>query len=283
MAMTEEPTRSPGKDLGLLILILIILGVVWFASGGADNPPDSPYTNGSKSFKIFSGRDSRDIPKSKYYDKIIISKGNASESSPGSEYIIITSLEERKTVDITGWIFGGWMAEEDEFITVGIPKGVEKPRHGEVNEENEVWLGPGEKAIVTTGETPIGVSFKLNKCFGYLTQFQNFIPDFAILCPVPKEEKWSDDLSESCINFLNTIPRCRVPLSFPFGLETECTEEISEKLNYNYCIDKHARDKDFYIPEWRLYLGLNKELWNNTGETIMLYDSDGLIVDTLSY
>ncbi|MFC1751731.1 hypothetical protein ACFLY5_01130, partial [Patescibacteria group bacterium] len=195
----------------------------------------------------------------------------------------ITSLEKVKKINVSGWILGGWIDEEDEFVTISIPRGTEKPRHGEVNKASEVWLKPNESAIVLTGETPVGVSFKLNKCFGYLTQFQDFVPDFAKLCPTPSEERWSDDLSENCTNYLSTIPRCRVPLSFPSGLEEECTEEISEKLNYNYCVNNYARDKDFYIPEWRLYLGFDRELWSNSGETITLYDSDGLLVDTLTY
>jgi hypothetical protein len=167
-----------------------------------------------------------------------------------------------------------------------IPKAVNLPVLGTTPEKVDVYLQPGGKAIITTGRSPIGSSFRVNKCMGYLQQFQNFYPDIANICPPPANEIKSFGPANDtiCVEFVEKTPRCTIPQGAPpRDLTASCVNFLAEKLNYNACVANHKNDKDFYSKEWRLFLNQDSELWKNKNEIIRLTEANGTIIDSITY
>jgi len=276
MAIKEViESRNPWKDLAIVAGLLALLFVLWVLKGGSEN-------NSDKTF--LTNKDKQAVNNfSVYKDKVFLSAGGAKESDPAKEYVGISySASEGKKINATGWIFSGWFNEEERFINVIVPMATEIFLSGNVSEMKEIILSPGDRIVLATGKSPVGVGFRLNKCSGYLSQFQFFSPELPKLCPLPKEEKWSASLSENCRAFLGTVPRCVTPLDFPYYADEECRKELSDNLSYNACVGEHKGDKDFYLPEWRIYFGA-EELWNDAGGEIILRDNEGKVIDTLAY
>ncbi|MCF7835717.1 MAG: hypothetical protein K9M15_01190 [Candidatus Marinimicrobia bacterium] len=122
------------------------------------------------------------------------------------------------------------------------------------NEKPFLEAEPTSKATFEFTEKDVEISknkndekYDLNKCSGYLAQTQTFEPELPILCPLPKNENWSFLLSERCLSYIETIPRCTTPTSVPTSLGEKCAKEIAEKLNYETCVKEHKWDRDFYL------------------------------------
>ena len=149
-------------------------------------------------------------------------------------------------------------------------------------------ISAGDTAYLITGISPNGVSFKTNKCSGYLTQFQTFIPYISNSCPRPRDENLSAipkiAVNDDCLDYIDSFPSCRVETqNLPVNWSYECKNFITQKINYPSCVNLHKGDKDFYQNEWRIYLKKSTSLWKSRRENIILYDNLGKIVDTLTY
>ncbi len=208
----------------------------------------------------------------------------AGSSNPSHEYITIHLATNAAPVDITGWKL--------ESAATGaaaiIPKGTEVPRSGIVNASEPIVLTPGSRAIISSGDSPIGASFRENICIGYFAQYQSFYPSLALTCPIPFNElkknydgSYIRDLS--CINYVRKLNRCTLVSSPPSGLTTACTNFAVNDLNYNGCVNLHQYDKDFEDNTWRVFLGRNKSMWRPHYEVVKLLDAQGRTVDMFSY
>lgn len=203
------------------------------------------------------------------------------------EYITLTTVSDNQSgVEVSNWKLVS--AISGNTVTIG--KGAQRIYAGSVNLEQTIILRPKETMHVVTGRSPLGVSFKVNKCTGYFTQFQKFTPTLRKSCPQPEEEItfYTDDtsifLDNSCMDFVNRLRRCEVytkPL--PLTLSRSCQEAIVGEINYNSCLDKHQDDSDFDKLEWRVFLKRDRELWRDKREIIKLVDGNGKIVDYYSY
>ncbi len=311
------------KDLFFAITLLIALGVVWVFTGGADNlsarnpfinplPPlgsGETYSNfGIKiSVPVFDfnnfldtrdpslKEDGGDLPELATLGEISGFKGQisfrrsssgAQENRADEEYVRIEANSRNKSsIDITGWKLSSPVSK----TTYIIPKAAELPRSGVINRETEIKLRPKDVAIISTGRSPTGISFRTNICTGYFEQFKDFNPPLDKSCPLADNEFdavsiFDPEFDATCVEFLEDITRCEMPLSdFPIGLTNSCRSFISEKINYTGCIENHQSDVDFYKNEWRLYLGKTNPIWKDKREIIMLLDSENKIVDTLTY
>jgi len=167
-----------------------------------------------------------------------------------------------------------------------IPEAALLPILGEVPELIKVAIGRREAVILTTGDSPIGTSFKVNSCSGYLEQFQDYAPSLRSECPLAIEEIDSSGLGEDmdCVEFAKTIPRCTAFIeTFPKNISGECRAFITKTLTYNGCVMKHKNDSNFYKDEWRLFLEKSTEMWKNRSEIIKLIDRNGDVVDAVTY
>ncbi|HEY4493546.1 MAG TPA: hypothetical protein VJB98_02920 [Candidatus Paceibacterota bacterium] len=91
------------------------------------------------------------------------------------------------------------------------------PMQGIINEEGAIVLSKPGVVYVSQSESPIGVSFRENKCTGLLNDFQTFEPPLITSC-------------------------------------ADCRGE-SEYPEYNLCVEEHKTDPDFLLDTWRIYLG----------------------------
>lgn len=221
---------------------------------------------------------------SKYKGLVFIRYVNRS-TNPGNEYVTIqTDSRATTSIPITGWT----LRSASSGKTVTIPKASYLFFAGQVNSEENIILSGGETVYIITGISPNGSSFKVNKCSGYLSQFQTFIPYLTTSCPRPRDMDLSSipklTINDACFDYLDYFPSCKIETkTLPLNWSYECKNFIYEKINYNSCINTYKNDPDFYKKEWRVYLKRSDILWKQRRENIILYDNEGKIVHSLTY
>jgi hypothetical protein len=296
------------NDLLLIIFVLIVLFSAWLATGGPERassrdpfisspaPLGSGQTYGattSRSFFSFisipsvtlgGGGGSGGVISGGTYAP---ARGNVRingvyrsfSGKPEQEYVMVYANE--GPVDITGWKLRSVISGKG--ATIG--QAAKLPYSAQVNIESRVVLASGETAYITTGRSPIGTSFRTNTCTGYFEQFQDFTPALPRQCPAPEDELdfYAQVLPDICINFIEGLPRCEMEIAPPVDLPPVCNQFLTERLNYNTCVQNHKNDRDFYGRDWRLFLGRNEVLWKERRESIILLDAIDNIVDTYSY
>ncbi len=290
------------KDLILLILFLIGLGFVWYYTGGPNRqtasspfiiPPQSvggisSGTHTSSKEEVGGSGSSPSNDTSIEVGQLlsdVLSFGStykAKETDPDREYIEI-KLSSRSI----GKVFLTDLRLKGVYnLDIPIGEGISLYWPGATNTKEPIFLDPGGKAIVTTGQSPIGYSFKINKCTGYLEQFQDFRPSLPKECLYPRDEdvpSGPGGLDDKCLDYIDRLPRCEVVKSMPLDLTSQCQEYLSTKINYKSCVETHKDDPDFYKNEWRIFLGRSDELWKAKRENIELLDRNGNLIKAISY
>lgn len=298
----KDKPRNPINDFGWLALFLIVIGVLWFAQGGPERltstnpllemksatpPPSSNTNNKIDEKKNQSSPEERTAPsiftaESLYKGKISLRVYRAKESDPQKEYIEIRTVSKTEPVLITGWTLRG-----REGLDIAIGQGSYLPYSSQINPQNQIYLEPNATAIITTGQSPIGTSFRLNVCTGHFNQFQKFFPSLPEECPRVPESNVPLNYPVACFNFVRSLSKCRMPTSIPYEkaieIGNDCILFLKETSNYNGCVNAHKDEENFYKREWRIYLGRDKELWNNQRDKITLRDQQGKIIDEVSY
>ncbi len=210
---------------------------------------------------------------------------SAGSPDPGNEYLEIGVRQNAGVpVNLSEWR----LTSDASGIVASIPKGTEIPISGTVNADEDIVLAPGVRALVISGRSPIGASFRENKCIGYFSTFQKFSPPLPQNCPAPSNELasfyGSNYISDaSCIDKVNKLSRCQVMLSPPAGISGACQNFMVKYLNYNGCVNAHKNDADFLGDTWRIYLGRSNSMWRTQHELVKLLDVNGKTVDAFSY
>ena len=290
------------------IFIIVALWIIWFLTGGPQSGfvskpflrPPAPIDTGElygeptliPGFEQRSeNKDGGEVaengkkePVSIFNGSVKLQSGNTYATGVNEEYVeVFASYNNKQPVNITGWTIKSAITGKSAII----PKGVYMPFSGVVNKEENIFLNPGDRAIITTGDSPKGVSFRLNTCTGYFEQFQDFTPMLPQQCPRPSDEKLPlgpNSLEDVCVKYIEQIPACVAHIqALPIGLSDGCNEYINKNIHYNGCLGLHKNDSDFYKPEWRIFLKRSEKLWKSERETIKLLDADGKTIDSLSY
>ena len=159
---------------------------------------------------------------------------------------------------------------------------------GVINRVSDALLEPGASAIIVSGISPVGVSFKETVCTGYLNQMQSFTPGLSNSCPsrdrvLPYSAENLARYGADCFDYVQGLPQCDFPKSVPSSLSPSCRGLLSNAFSYNGCVNMFQGSADFALPGWRMYAGFTSELWGNTHDIIRLTDTQGRIVDTASY
>lgn len=228
--------------------------------------------------------------RSPFYGKVRISNiSGLYQDDPDEEYAYLsTNLGKNETVKITGWILKsrvtGYYAVIGKAALLPFPF---------TKTESNIVLQQNDRAYITKGFSPIGISFRTNICAGYLAENRNFVPSLYTECPYPIDEKLpvfsSDpDANDECIDVMRRIPRCTTKgnsfiRDLPDTVPTSCKTYITEQINYNTCVALHYSDTNFPGNEYRVYLNRFGPLWRKSGDKIDLLDQNGLIVDTISF
>ena len=299
--------RDATPDLYWMFAIIIILGVMWFIGGGPERAEDKQVASeAEKPAPVITTPEAEEPIVSDfsiYHGDFRIRRGNAGRViQPREEYIILEySRRAENSVNITGWTIESSPFRGSKKAT--IPQGtlILTPEISDrVNVD--IYLNPGERAILTTGRIPqvgsvrIDRSFKVNSCVGYLSQTgrYNFIPSIRNQCPRPADEPEVATLDDDCYNFVRRLRSCQTPEFYRndeyedtvdgvTGLSRSCQAFIKERFNYAGCLDNQLDKEGFWQPEWRVYLGEPWPLWASNREVITLRDSEGKIVEQLSY
>jgi len=210
----------------------------------------------------------------------------ARETNPDEEYLEIKADKKNKSsLKITGWKLKGKTG-----LDVVIGKGAFYIYASAASQPQEdIYLKPGEKAVIVTGKSSLGTSFKMNKCVGYFEQFHEFTPELDTECPLLRDDEPPANLinNDQCLDYIDRVSSCQTVVSIPYKysikLSSSCHDYITQNANYKTCLEKHKDDSDFYLPEWRIYLDRSEELWKKKRETITLYDGKNNIIDSQSY
>lgn len=302
-------------DLFFFLGILILFFVVWVASGGPSRPISfaGPYLNpitqtgttaqaygdsnawnpfssnislGPGGIGVTSYTPSSGSGASQRAGTVTISRNvsGISPSDPEEEYVILTTAFSGGDVSLAGWK----LVNERTGDGAPLPQGAERIVAGRVNQLAPITLRAGEEAIVVTGRSPVGLSFRENKCVGYLEDRQDFHPALPAQCPTPYQEfsrlydvRDSDEY-DACERFIRTLPYCAVDTNVPANVPNSCEEFVEDVLTYNSCVALHEEDEDFAGRTWRVFLEERNELWERRG-TILLLDAENKVVDSLTY
>lgn len=304
--MADAPKGgNPMHDLYWFLGILLALFFIWYATGGPER-----YRSGeaSRTFQATTSlRSAQELEAARETSRargtaspvegrVEIRSSNAKSTDPNEEYLVLEAPSNSETeLDLTGWQLRSAVTGNAAFIGYS----TRLPQTGIVNAAKPLALPPGGRVIVVTGTSPIGTSFRINKCIGYFEEFQDFTPSLSRSCPQPEAEfrRYADvpttsvnsesDAYDLCLAFVEGLSQCTMyhPRLRDEGpeLHSSCVRFLETYLNYPGCVAAHQHDADFYQNEWRVYLGERRELWRDRRETILLLDAQGRTVDTYTY
>ena len=308
---------SVGSDFFFFLGILVLFFFLWLASGGPSRPISfsGPYlhpitTTGTTSqaygdpgsyqgissgisiggwggsVTTGSGGNTAIKNPSSFSGNVSLMRDSsgATNKDEDAEYVVLSvSPLAPSSVSTAGWK----LVSQKTGKGAGFPQGAETPKSGRVNALSAITLKPGDTATILSGRSPVGVSFRENKCTGYFEERQDFKPSLAMSCPTPNQEYTArydeDDEDDECASFVRSIPYCSTETDIPSNVSGSCERFVEEVLTYNGCLEAHEDDPGFYSNAWRVFLGSNDELWRQKDETILLLDAQGKTIDAFSY
>lgn len=244
-------------------------------------------SSGSGSLTGGSSLDNVDFgPPSPYRGEVTLSHyvSGAGSSNPDDEYITL-SLASNAPAPVT---ISGWSLESGASGNAAtIPNATPVPMSGSIQALAPIVLNPGDTAIISSGESPIGASFRENECIGYFAEYQQFSPQLPDDCPSPTtelENYYPDYIRDtSCIQYVKTLPACTLEITPPPGIGGACGQFLENYLSYSGCVQAHQNDTDFNGTTWRIYLGRTTAMWRPEYEVVKLTDQNGATVDAFSY
>ena len=233
---------------------------------------------------------------SPYKGQVTISWGSSlGTADPKQEYITLkASYNAPPNIPISGWK----LMRVSNDTTVTIPQGQElfMPNSSATL---PIVLHPNDVAVINSGESPIGKSFRENECLGYYTKGTTFNPYLSQSCPSPKDDydahypnnSYKDD---TCYTLLQRTYSCTIPEETT-SLSNSCYQFIDQYLNYPGCVANHKTDAQFWGGTWRIYLNRGAAttrqndvryygpVWKQTHDAIKLLDQEGKTVDLYEY
>ena len=160
----------------------------------------------------------------------------SSVSRFGSQQISLRAAYGAEPVDITGWR----IKSEKRGETV-IGRGIGLPHF---EGASDVLLGGSETAEIYTGLSPLGSSFRVNDCFGWLSNLYNLGYSLSY-CPRIQLAELGG-LDSACQELiLNTS--CRAPAADVLNnYSAQCRNWVDQNLNYGACVNKYKTGANFY-------------------------------------
>jgi len=148
--------------------------------------------------------------------------------------------------------------------------------------QNIVLKNSGQIKIYFT-ESRLGLSFRLNKCAGYLESLYHFNPALPKDCPVLAKEPGVNGLTQACRNYLDSLGTCEYPSGNPpIPPDDYACREFLNNVNYEGCFARHKNDSDFLASEWRLFFPGMADFLVGQG-TVELIDPAGRVVSERGY
>jgi hypothetical protein len=196
------------------------------------------------------------------------------EFTPYSEVVLVANLARDERVNITGW-------------TVKSNKGFFKiPRAQEVyssgGTEGDIYLRSGDRVNLYSSQGPKG-NFRLNKCMGYLADFNAFNPALPKSCPTIARSEVSA-MSGRCQEYILSLRACEIPVANPpVPIDDSVCHAFLSALNYVGCVNQHRSDPNFLDSEWRVWIGGDLSIFDPLHDKVQLIDGEGRVVDEYVY
>lgn len=300
------------EGVKILLILLGVISFMWFMSGGAERNA-STYENGGRYVAPSTlpsdtqgignelnlidedlDRIEAEIKKAKKAENASPLKGKISFSyasslygdDPNSEYLSIqASQSNEKPIIISGMEIKSLMTGHSAIIGYG----TRLPMAGVADPKEVISLNPGDVAIINSGRSPLGYSFKLNKCTGYFAGAQQYNPSLPVECPALRDEKIPSipaNRYNFCMDFIESRNSCFFPRNsddIPENIGPECTSFVTENTGYDKCVQNHRNNSDFFKPEWRIFLKRPETLWRNRREVIELLDTNKKVIDVVNF
>jgi len=193
----------------------------------------------------------------------------------GEEYV---SVANRSKIDqnITGWKIESKLTG----LSYTIPDVYEVPLHPYYASRISLILPPGKSAQIFSKKSPIGQSFRLNECTGYLNK--DYSLSLPAQCPRPTDDDIKN-LSTYCQKQIKATPTCKEPDVNSVLLDNECRDFMRNNMTYYSCVVNERNFYNFFKDDWRIYLNGNENSWKDRNDTLLLRDINGLVVDTYKY
>lgn len=224
---------------------------------------------------------------SKYLGMVSIANSTGPRAKIDRELIQLNaSSKNETTINVSEWKLRSAVSGKTKVIG----KAEKLFISGSSDTKTSVKIAPKGKLYLISGHSPIGYAFTVNKCMGYLKQFNTFYPSISTKCPKPQDEilYYSKDpsifIDNECMDFVEKIGTCKIPkYPLPSTLTQQCQVAIAEEIGYNICVNRHGGEEDFYHLDQRIYFKQGTKIWREEREIIELIDEDGLIVDFVEY
>ena len=207
---------------------------------------------------------------------------NIGKSNANDEYVIIAVADGvREPINISGWSITDFSSRTLHEIGDGVEL------FGDVNRGGDIILQGRDYAFITSGRSPVGFSFRVNKCSGFRTQYKTFTPSLKTTCVNPEDEFLKDKsipfTDSACFEVVESLPRCEAVVRIPSSVSRACATFLRETLTESGCVKNHQNDADFFTSEWRIFLGRNRSLWSKENNAIYLLDANDRLVASLVY
>lgn len=226
-------------------------------------------------------------PASPYVGLVTLSSGNARDTEPEREYLMLRANNVPNGIAISDWYLESYVTEE----SAAIPSGDRVLERWRSPQREPIILLGGESAYILTTDSPIDTSFHENSCTGYLQDERTFYPYLTQYCPAPinelKDSGRIDLDNDSCYDFVERMQYCKSPDDAAIDaadVNGVCTRFIEETFNYNSCVELHENDPLFdNTGYWYIYLDRNDDLWREKREIIRLMDENDRVIDVIEY
>lgn len=198
-------------------------------------------------------------------------------------FALVVSESLPEPVDITGWkVF-----DKHRRVSYKLPRALRVLGTSGTQNSAPVRVQAGDSVIVSSGKSPVGVSFYVNKCSGYRAQFKSFTPTIKTECPEPLDEFVTNGTvpftDNECYEVVDRLNTCRTLTQIPATVSRQCRIFLEDVISEEGCVSLHRNDPDFFVSEWRLFLGSRESLWRNESNVLYLLDDENRLVSTLVY
>lgn len=147
----------------------------------------------------------------------------------------------------------------------------------------DIILESNQSLTIYSGSSPIGSSYQLNKCMGYLNNYYTFSPKLPNECPKPLAQDIAN-LSGNCRDYIKTLPICAAPdtSNLKITQDSTCTTYLINTFNYASCAAIYRLYPDFLKNSWHAYLN-RSNFMNNISDEIYLLDKGGGLIDKIKF
>ncbi|MDO8557195.1 MAG: hypothetical protein Q7R98_01910 [Candidatus Jorgensenbacteria bacterium] len=201
-----------------------------------------------------------------------------------SEFTLSSNYQNPETIDITGWR----LASNKSMYAAIIPQGVANYSPTGPLYDGDIIIDSGTTVNVSSGISPIGKSFRLNGCTGYLNEMYKFSSSLPSNCPTSYDRSEITTFNGNCQSFILSQYGCHTPtpdeINRAAGYQDTACRAYLDRFSFNSCYRTHSTESNFFSHEWRVWLNLQTPLqFDSQHDRILLLDIKGLLVDQYVY